>query len=304
MANRILITGGSGMVGRQLSLLLSNEGYEVVWLSRKGKAMTNVKGYQWDIMSQTADNEAFDDLFGIIHLAGEGIANKRWTSKQKEKIINSRVKSANLLFVKLKELKVTPQVVITASGVGYYGYDNGSIELDENAPPGNDFVAEVVKKWEAVANQFQTLEARVVKLRIGMVLSSNGGALEKMAMPIKWGVGAPLGNGKQIVSWIHIHDLCRLFLFALSNEKVEGVYNAVTANSITNKLLTKAIAITLKRPLLLPNIPSFMLKLMLGELSNLVLGSGKISPNKIINSGFEFQYSEIEVALQQLLKSK
>lgn len=302
MDNRVVITGGSGMVGRQLTLLLLEQGYEVAWLSRSGKAMDGVSDYQWNIESGFIERGAFQNAIAVVHLAGEGIADKKWTASQRKKIMDSRVKSAQLLHETLVAEKIELPTYISASGSGYYGYDNGDRELMEDSGAGSDFVANVVKAWEESADLFEALGTRVVKLRTGVVLSGNGGALEKMSMPIRWGVGSPLGSGRQYVSWIHINDLCRLIVHALKYDQVKGIFNAVSPNPITNKQLTKAIAKSLNRPLFLPNVPSFVLKLLLGEMSNLVLGSGKLSAKKIIDTGFSFEFAELQNALENLLK--
>ncbi|MDH5475680.1 MAG: TIGR01777 family oxidoreductase [Cyclobacteriaceae bacterium] len=303
MNSRIVITGGSGLIGQQLTKLLLEKGHEVSWLSRTGKSIAGVKGYCWDINKQTVDVNAFEGVSAIIHLAGEGIANKRWTALQRRKILSSRVSSTNLLYTTIKKEQFKIDAIISASGAGYYGYDNGEKELHESDKKGIDFVADVVKHWEDAVDQFNKLDVRTVKLRLGIVMTEKGGALEKMALPIRWGVGAPLGNGKQYISWLHSKDLCRMILHVINNEQIKGVYNASTSNPITNADLTKTIGKVLKRPIFLPNIPSWALRIALGEMSNLVTGSVRLSSKKIVATGFDFKFNTIETALFDLLKT-
>lgn len=301
MKKRVLITGGSGLVGKLLTKVLLNKKYDVSWLSRSGKSMPNVQGYRWNIADQFIEKGALENVDTIIHLAGEGIADKRWTKTQKALIINSRVDTANLIFNYLQSNNLSLQVFISASGAGYYGYENGDKQLVETDAPGDDFVAEVVKFWEQAANQFETIGIRTVKLRTGVVLSETEGAIEKMALPIRWGVGSPLGSGKQHMSWIHINDLCSMMMYVMENEETKGVYNASAPTTTTNKELTQALAKVLHRPLIFPNVPKWSLKLLLGEMHNIIVGSNRMSSKKIEAAGFEFEYSEIHSALQALL---
>lgn len=302
MPGNVLLTGGSGFVGRRLTSHLQQNGYTVSWLSRSGKSTTDVRGYKWDIENQKCDTAAVENANVIIHLAGEGVADKRWSKEQKRKIKESRTKSAQLLFNTINKSTNIIETVISASGAGYYGYDNGAILLSETSRFGDDFLATVVKEWEAAVDQFETIGKRVVKLRISMVLGAEGGALEKIAKPVKWYIGAPLGSGDQYISWIHIDDLCKLIIQCLTDKKMKEAYNVATPNAVTNRELTKQVAKVLHKPLVLPNIPAFVLKLMLGEMATLVLGSGKLSAEKILNTGFKFSYPMIDKALQNLYK--
>ncbi|MDH5367527.1 MAG: TIGR01777 family oxidoreductase [Cyclobacteriaceae bacterium] len=304
MNKRILITGGSGLIGNRLTHHLLLNGFEVAWLGRSEKSIDGVKSYTWDINNQTIDINAFQEVFAIVHLAGEGIANKRWAPKQKENILKSRINSTNLLYNTVAREKIKLDVFISASGSGYYGYNNDEKELHEESLSGNDFIAEVVKYWEKTADQFVNLGIRTVKLRTGIVLSDKGGALKKIASPIRWGVGSPLGSGKQYISWIHIDDLCKVIIHAIENKKVNGAFNAASPQPVTNADFTKAIAKTLNRPIILPSVPAWVLKNFLGEMSNLVLGSSKLSCLKITKTGFNFKYISINLALDNLLKSK
>lgn len=303
MKEKILITGGTGLVGEKLILLLLQKGYTVGVLTRGTSRKENeIQYYNWDIRQKSIDPDAFKDVTFIINLAGAGVADEKWTEKRKSVIMNSRTDSTRLLFDTVKELKVNLKGFISASAIGIYGNFEGSELKIETSPFGDDFLAQVVIAWEKEANQFNTLGIRTVLMRIGVVLDSSGGALEKIARPIRFGVGAPLGSGDQYMSWVHIDDLCNMFLWAIQNEAVEGSFNAVNPNPVTNKEFTKAVAKTLKKPLLLPNVPSFVLKLMLGEMSSIVLGGSVVSDQKLKNHGFKHQYEQLLPAIHNLLK--
>lgn len=296
----VLITGGSGLVGTELSALLKEKGYKVAHLTRTKKVNYPYPQFEWDIEKQEMDEEAirFSDV--IIHLAGAGVADKKWTDERKKVIVESRTESAALLYKTISKLKDhKPLHFISASAIGYYGMDTGDKMLDESAEAGNDFLAEVTKKWEASADQFEALKIPTAKIRIGIVLTDKGGALPQLALPIKLFAGAPLGSGKQWMSWIHLEDLARLFLHVMEN-KLTGIYNGVGANPATNKQVTKAVAKALKKPLILPNVPAFAMKLLLGEMAQMVLGGNKVSAKKTLDSGFEFKFEQLDKALEEI----
>lgn len=293
---KILISGGSGLIGSALTKLLMANGHEVNHLSRSKSSENNIPTFVWNLAKGEIDEAAFDGVEAIIHLAGAGIADERWTEKRKKIIIDSRVESANLLYRKAKELKPPLKVFISASGINYYGMKTTDKIYTEEDRPTDDFIGKCCLLWEEAADQFDDI-ARVVKLRTGVVLSAKGGALEKIAKPIKLGVGAPLGSGKQWVPYIHIDDLCAMYLEVLENETYEGVYNAVNGDHITNKDLTKKTAKVLGKPLWLPNVPSFVLIAALGDMSGLVLDGSRASAEKIKNQGFEFRFENLEEAL-------
>lgn len=301
MAARILITGGSGLVGQQLTNKLFEQGYQVGWLTRSAKEIEQVDTYMWDIDKGEIDTNAVASADYIIHLAGEGIADKRWNKNQKSKILDSRVESARLLKQAIVDTGHKPKAFISASGIGYYGYDNGGVWLKENSRFGDDFVAKVVKEWESAADEIGSLGIRTVKLRTGIVLSEKGGALSKMIPPVKWGVGAPLGSGDQYMSWIHIDDMCDMYIKAIQNNEMSGVYNAVTEHPVTNDEFSRTLAKVLGKPYFMPAVPAFVLKLMLGEMASLVLGSGRISAEKVMSSGFQFSHTDLHEALSDLL---
>jgi uncharacterized protein (TIGR01777 family) len=302
MNNRknILITGGSGLIGARLTELLLQRGDKVRHLGRS-KSNSNVPTFLWDIPSQSFDEQAIRNVDTIIHLAGAGIADKRWTEKRKLEILESRTKSTQILFDALSRNAHEVKTFISASAVGYYGFDRAGQTFTEASPPGSDFLAEVTRKWENEADRISALGIRVVKLRTGIVLSKNGGALEKMSKPVKWFAGAPLGTGAQYISWIHIDDLCSLYMKSIDDPSVQGAYNAAAPHPVTNKEMTKAIAQVLKKPMFLPNVPPVVLKIILGEMSDAVLNGNKISADKILKTGYTFQFKTLDSALADLL---
>lgn len=298
---KVLITGGSGFIGTRLTALLKKHRYEVVHLTRERNSRSGVRTYLWDFKNNYLEAGALENVDFIVHLAGEGITDKRWTEERKKSIVNSRTKTIEFLYRKLDEKNIVPQAVISASGISIYGTattDNIYMETDA---PGEDFVADCTVQWEKSVNLFSE-KTRVAMLRTGFVLDKNEGGLPKMALPIRFGFGAALGSGKQWLPWIHIDDICRMYLHAIQNENVKGPYNAIAPQHINNKEMTKAIAKAVRMPLILPNIPSWLLKLFLGEMAVLVLEGSRASADKIIQSGFEFEYPEIHKALIQIYK--
>ncbi|RRN77490.1 TIGR01777 family protein, partial [Pseudoxanthomonas sp. SGD-10] len=232
-------------------------------------------------------------------LAGAGIADKRWTDKRKDIIIKSRTESIALLYdlIKRKEHRITS--VISASGSGYYS-DRGNELLDESAPPNDDFMARCCVLWENAVDEGKALNLRTVKFRTGLVLEKHRGGLPKLALPVKAGLGAALGNGKQWMSWIHIADAVEMYIHAIENESLSGAFNMSSPNPVTNQTLNKAIATVLKKPLWLPNVPEIALKIALGELSTAILGSTKMHVKKIQDTGFSFKYPDIDSALRNI----
>ncbi len=309
--SKILITGGSGTVGTRLTALLLQKGYEVAHLSRSDKNATpNVKNYVWDIKKGYIQPEAFENLDYIVHLAGAGVADERWTDARKKEILESRTLSTQLLYNQLKEAKTSLKAFISASAIGIYGFDTGNQLLTEESPISSQFLADVVKKWEEEVQKIASITnsngistaIRVAKLRIGIVLSNKGGALVEMAKPVRLFAGAALGTGKQYLSWIHVDDLCKMFVFAIENDNISGEYNAVGVSATTNEILTKAIAKALDKPLFLPNVPAFALNLILGEMAGMVLGGNNVSSEKIQKAGFKFDYTDLDIAVKNLLQ--
>jgi uncharacterized protein (TIGR01777 family) len=300
MRHKILITGASGLLGTHLSQLLLQKGYEVVQLGRSKRA-GSIPSFVWNVEKQEMDMKVLEGVDTIVHLAGAGIADKRWNEARKKEILESRTQSTELLFNTLRQTTHQVKNFISASAIGYYGFEESEAVFTEESNAGKDFLAHVTQQWEAEADKITALGIRLVKIRIGIVLSGKGGALTEMAKPIQWGVGAPLGSGKQCMSWIHIDDLCALFSKAIEDEQWHGAYNAVGKSWVTNAELTKVIAKVLHRPLWLPPIPSFVLKIILGEMASLVLNGSKVSNAKVERSGFNYAYTGLEKAVANLL---
>jgi len=296
---KILITGGTGLIGSHLIPVLKKSGYEVVLLSREEQMHLGCKAFKWDLNKNYIDENAFEGVSSIIHLAGAGIADKRWTKSRKKELINSRVNSAKLLLKYVTEKNVSLKSFISASGIGYYGTDTTEHVFKESDPPSDEFISEICIKWEAAADQFSEI-CRVVKLRTGVVLASDGGALEKLAQPIKLGFGAPVGSGNQYMPCIHLKDLCRMYTFVLERADMNGVYNAVSGQKSTNEDLTEAVARKLGKPLWLPNVPGFVMKILFGEMANILVGGSHVSAEKIKSSGFEFDYPTLDLALEEI----
>jgi uncharacterized protein (TIGR01777 family) len=294
----ILITGGTGLIGKHLCNVLRSKGYKILILSRN--KTNNPNTYYWNISENYIDPKAIQKADYVIHLAGAGIADKRWTKKIKKELIDSRVKSANLLFSKIKTLNPNLKAFISASGIGYYGTITSEKIFKETDASGNDFLATVCKVWEEASNQFNSLNIRTVILRTGVVFSKKGGAFEKMSQPIKLGFGSPIGTGNQYIPWIHIDDLCNMYVEAIENNELNGIYNAVASDYVTNEFLTKSIATILDKKAWLPNVPSFMLKLIFGEMAVILLEGSRVSAEKIKSTGFKFKYPFLLEALKDL----
>jgi uncharacterized protein len=295
---RILITGGTGLIGLSLTKLLLKKGYQVNHLSRTAGKDPQVPTFLWDVGKGQIDPNCIDGVDAIVHLAGAGIADKRWTKKRKQEIIHSRTNSIQLVYSLLQNKKHSVKAVISASGVGYYS-DRGDELMHESNVPATDFLGKCCVAWEKAVDEGHNLGLRVVKFRTGVVLDK-GGALEKLAMPIKLYIGSPLGSGKQWMSWIHLQDVLGMYLFGIENGLLNGVYNMVSPNPLTNKQVTLAVAKQLRRPLWAPGVPGFLLKLLLGEMSIVVLGSTKASSEKIENEDFKFKYPVIAEALSEI----
>lgn len=296
---RILITGASGLIGKTLTQALLGKGYDVRHLSRN-KKNEGIPTYIWDVQSGMIDQEALKGSDVIIHLAGENVASQRWTAQRKKEILESRTRSTRLLFNALKSTNHAVSTFVSASAVGYYGFQGDHVFF-ESHPPGNDFLAKVVKAWEDEAVHIESLGVRTVRLRIGVVLSNKGGALVPIVKSVKAMVGAPLGTGSQWMSWIHIDDLCEMFIKAIEDPNMAGAYNAVAPNPVTNRTLTQAVGEVLGKPLLLPNVPAFVLKAMFGEMSEIVLNGSRVSSAKVEQAGFTFKFPDIHEALRDLL---
>ncbi len=300
---KVLITGATGLVGKEVVDLLLQNGLKINYLTtskNKIQYQPNYNGFYWNPETGIIDENCLIGVRVIINLAGSSIAQK-WTSKNKEDILESRILSANLLYNTLKHNPHNVTQVISASAIGIYPSHPTHLYTEDFTQFTDTFLSNIVLKWEDSINQIERLGIKVCKLRIGLVLSKYGGVLSQMVKPIKMGMGAPFGSGMQMQSWIHIKDLAEIFLFVM-NQHLKGAYNAVAPNPVTNKELIKAIAETCDVPLLLPNIPKFMLKLLLGEMHTLLLDSQNVSSNKIQAEGFHFQFNSVDSALEQILK--
>ena len=293
----ILVAGGTGLIGRSLVDKLQERGHRVSVLTRSPK---NANEYRWSPSEKIIDEEALKGVDTIINLAGAGIADKRWTEKRKKELIDSRVKTTKFLY-KLRDKIPELKQYVSASGINCYGYDQPDRKHPETDSFGTDFLSVVVKRWEESAELFES-DYKVAKIRTGVVLDPNGGAMEKIAKTIKSYVGAPLGSGKQWMPWLTIDDMVNIYIHAVEH-RLEGAYNAL-ANAHTNKDFTKALASHLKKPLWLPNVPAFVLKAMLGEMSTVVLDGLQASNLKLKDTGFEFQHTELKEAIASVYDSK
>lgn len=304
----ILITGGTGTIGKSLSKFLVSKQHQVIILTRTPRTGTAGISYAaWDPANKTIDIDALQKADYIINLAGAGVADKRWSKKRKQEIVDSRVQSGELLVKALQENTNKVKAVISVSGIGWYGEDkklnNPNAYFKEGDPADEGFLGATCVKWENSIKPVTALNKRLVILRPGVVLSNDGGALVEFKKPVRAGLATILGSGNQVVSWIHIEDMCRLFLYAIENEKIQGTYNVVGPQPVTNKNLMITLAKKIKGRFYIPIfVPSFVLKLALGELSVEILKSTKVSCEKIINSGFQFLYPSLEVALDDLVK--
>jgi uncharacterized protein len=298
---KVLITGGTGLIGSYLSKRLLERGYEVALLGRTKKKGISLPTYTWDYVNNKIDVEAINTADFIIHLAGENIGEKRWTTKRRQQIIDSRVLSGELLFNSLIEQNKKLKTFITASAVGYYGTVTSDKIFVENDNHFSDFIGNTCNAWEQTADKFQLTGIRTVKLRTGIVLTKERGALAKMIGPLKFGIGPILGNGKQYLPWIHIDDLCGIYIKAIEDIEMKGAYNAVAPEHISYKLFMKQLAILSQKPFLIINIPSFLIKIMFGKMSEILLNGSRVSSSKLVNAGYEYKFPSIKNALADLL---
>jgi uncharacterized protein len=301
MDRNVLLTGGSGLVGRHLAKALKEKGYNVSILSRNPEQdIMGLPVYRWDIRNKIIDERALAKADYIIHLAGASVAERKWSQENKREIVDSRIKSSELIYYNLKSNRYNVKTVVSASGVGYYG-QSGDRLMTEDSIAGYDFLANTCKQWEHAVNKMGELGIRTVNIRTGFVIARDGGAVPSLSTPIKLYMGAPFGEGNQYISWIHIDDLVNIYIKAMEDEKMKGPYNAAAPHPVTNKDLIRAMAKILNKPLWLPSYPADLLKFFLGEKASLVLSSINVSSAKIEKAGYRFIYPELEAALKNVL---
>jgi uncharacterized protein len=303
----VLITGGTGLVGKALGQALLEKGYRVIILSRgrdRKSENANLSYATWNVAAQTIEKDAIAAADYIVHLAGAGVADKRWTKKRKQEIVDSRVQSSQLIVDSLKKIPNKVKAVVSASAIGWYGADPVTPNLmpfTESDPADTAFLGTTCQQWEESIEPVTQAGKRLVKLRIGIVLSKDGGAIKEFLKPLRFGLATILGSGKQIISWIHIDDLVRLFIAALENENMHGAYNAVAPTPVSNRELILQLAKSRKKFYIHVPVPAFVLKLMLGEMSIEILKSATVSAKKVQQAGFTFYYPTIKGATDKLI---
>jgi uncharacterized protein len=302
----VLITGGTGLIGSALTKSLLNKGYKIIILSRQKRDSDSDKRVQyalWDVNLQTIESKAIAESDHIIHLAGAGVSERRWSKKRKREIVDSRVKSGELLVRALRQIPNRIQSIVSASAIGWYGPDPlvpNPRPFRETDPAAEDFLGQTCVQWERSLEPAKSLGKRVVFLRTGIVLSANAGALKEFIKPLKVGAATILGSGRQIVSWVHIEDLVRLYINAIENQSLMGTYNAVAPQPVSNKELVLHLARSRQNFYVPIHVPAFILKLVIGEMSVEVLKSTTVSAEKILSTGYNFKYSEIVSALDNI----
>ncbi len=305
MNKRIVVTGATGLIGKKLVNALIDRGDELIIFGRDaGKAKSifpKAKEYvKWDYRKPDLWKSKLDNSNSVIHLAGINLFSKRWNESFKREVIESREVSTRNLVEAIKSCANKPEVFISASGIGYYG-DCGETILDEKSPKGNDFLADVCEVWESEAAKIEEAGVRSVRIRTGLVLSTEDGALKQMLPTFKFFIGGPLGNGKQWSSWLHIDEIVGIYMHAIDNNKLRGAVNAASPNPVRMKELAKMLGKVLNRPSLFP-VPKFLLKLVVGEAAEVVTASQRIDVKKLLNSGYQFKFTELRKALENLLK--
>jgi uncharacterized protein len=296
---KIVITGGTGAIGKNLAEKLTSLGYEVFVLTRNP---TEKFHRFWDIKTKQMEETILDDLYALVHLAGENLGEKHWIRQRKKDLLESRVKTMNFIYEKCQEKNRFPKIVVSASGVGYYGAVSTEKIYTEEDFAAKDFLGNLCQKWEEAALKFQAKSERIIIFRTAMVLSNQkNGALQKMMLPFKMGLGAPLASGNQYLPWICLDDIISLYVDAIENAKITGIYNAVAPQHITNKEFSRQLAKTMKKPFFMPAVPQFVLKLLLGEMEQIVSQGSRISSDKILSTGFQFKFDSLEKGLADLL---
>lgn len=302
MKKNVLISGGTGFIGKHLTRLLIEKGFSVSILSRSKQQNTaDISYYQWDVLKQTIDEESVVKADFMVHLAGEGIADKPWTKERKQAIVESREQSIHLIYEVLKRNNKKLEAFVSASGVGIYGAIEGEEICSEDTAPANDFLGTTCQKWEAAADTIESLGIRTVKIRTSLVLGKDEGFLKQLTPIFKWRLGAALGSGKQYMPWIYIDDLCGIYLESLINSSMNVAYNAAITDNTTNSIFSKTLAKIFGYSIWLPNVPSFLIKLAMGEMAQIILTGQRVSSSKIEKTGFQFQFTSLEKALRDCL---
>lgn len=299
MSKHILITGGTGLLGKILTKELQNQGHHVSILSRNPEKVKGVKAFYWDVEKQEIDEQCLDGIDTVIHLAGEGIADKKWTFKRKQEIIDSRVNSIQLIYQLMSKNQNRVKAVVSASAVGFYG-DRADEILTEESNKGTGFLSDACHFWEEAVDEGQQFEIRIVKLRIGLLLTSKGGVLAPFKLMVNTFTAMNFGNGRQWFPWIHADDLVGMFAWAVNDDKITGVFNATAPTPVTNSVFTKTLAKVLKKPFWPFQIPVFMLKMILGERKELLLMSNKTDSKKIQQAGYVFKFVDLKKALEDI----
>jgi len=297
----VLITGGRGLIGRHLTSFLLEKGYKVTHLSRNAEPSGSVAAFAWDPEHDIIDYSAFRGVDHIIHLAGANIGEGRWTTSRKSEILNSRIRSAGLIFRTINSGNFPIKSFISASAAGFYGSVTSEKIFDETDPPADDFLGTTCRLWEEAADQFQNSAIRTVKIRTGVVLERSDGALSRFLSAAKFGLFPVLGGGRQYMPWIHIADLCAIYLKALADNSMNGSYNAVSPGHISHKEFMKILARVTGKPFFHPPVPSALLKMVMGESSVVALRGSRISSEKIIGQGFIFSFTDPEEGLRDVL---
>ncbi|MBK6984243.1 MAG: TIGR01777 family protein [Bacteroidetes bacterium] len=300
----ILISGGTGLVGKALTQRLITEGHEVRILSRNPQSSSQLKSFYWNVEKNEIDEKAFDGVEHIVHLAGSGIADKRWTNARKQDIIDSRVNSMKLITDVVKKKNIQLKSFVGASAIGIYGMTTSEKIYTETDKGEDDFLTQSCTQWENSYQQIQLVSKKSSIIRIGVVLSKEGGALKKLLPLFQLGLGSAVGSGKQYMPWIHIEDLVSVFYEALFNSNYNGIYNTVSAEKTTSNSFSKQLAKSLSKPFFLPRVPAFALKLLFGEMANVLLEGSPISNQKLIHAGFQLKYPTLSEALQEIVSKK
>jgi len=295
----VLLAGGSGFLGARLAEMLREKGYAVRVLTRSPRGAGQ---FAWNPAGGAIDDRALEGVDFVVNLAGSNIAGKRWTAARKRDLVESRVQSARTLRSAFERTGLRPRAYLSAAAIGYYGNSGERWMTETDAPAGDGFMVDCCRQWEAAADEVATLGIRTVKLRIGIVLAKEGGALVEFVKPLRLGVGAYFADGQAWYSWVHRDDVCRFFIWALENPAIEGVFNVAAPHPVRNKDLVTAIAKAMRQPAVFVPAPAFAMQLALGEMSAVILNSNRVAADKALQAGFQFQYADIAGALEQIFK--